>query len=696
MKEKTLKYILPTLFIILTLTLSITVTQVRALNTNTHRTSWIYYNISASSGVFYNFDKNGILSIVLPNIIIERGTLISSPYPKGFFVATADLAGNNTNQLILYGNGKLLIYNGLKLVGSFNVPNVLPIKTEYAYAFNNVIIWKNSTYVVSGNVSNIIPIANENNLFVAFESNGYLKIADLLNGKIIPIYKGLRPIYGALGWTSIYIATITNEDNLVIVKYPIDNLIYNNSIFTNNPSPDIGAYTILPQKVLGFNPITDSFYVEANNKLYSVSVNSLLLISEWKPIAYHHGVVYLYNNGKIAIYDTQYNKVMGIYTLPIDKEPLFITGYYNLLAIYSNGTYVHYNFGMMYVIISGSQFATAGNPYNFDVYVFPSSLKYTILVDGLPTKNTTIIFDKPGLHTIKVIATNGIINISRIENVYVEPRPLTIYLKVIKPPEAYSVMKLILYTSYNNIPVNLSYNISYNGKVYSGISNKPITIPVGVPTISKLPILVKINSELYGNITRYYEIPLMKIPLKSSISFLGNGTFQIDLTPVNTSIQLHGKIIVILKHKVIYNGSLPAIIKFNKAGNYTLVAIYYPINKASFPITGIKINIRYLGNITKIPNMTNVKIVSLDHIINKTKIIIKNRTVTTFITETTTQPLLSSENNLILGIIFFLVIGIGIGFFAGSYFRKHHKEADEIESNNEEESGDNEKLFSKE
>jgi hypothetical protein len=671
LKERTSRIIVPAILLLIVLVSMSTIP--------THATtpsSWVHFNLSPTSAVYYDYDSDGVVEIVLPGAIIEGYSVIKSPYPNLPYVDVADLNGDGINELILYGNGELYIFDGMKQIGHFSVPDVEPIRTHYAYAFDNLIIWRNTTYSIGGDVSNVVPVADRTHLYALYQRNGDLRLLNVLTGEEYCVFSGFSPVYGVLSGSTVYIVALTSDGRLGIIKYPIGG------------TPQIGVYAVNFQEVEGFNPITGSFYIKADNKLYEASV-SLLLVSEWEPISHDEvkNIIYLYKSGEIAIYNVLYGRIEATYNLPLAIKPVFVTGYPKPIVVYpgDKGMYVYYQ-GVIYITFYGSGYGKVGEPYKFSISVYPPRANYTIIIDGLPVpQNTTsVVFKRIGYHNITVEATDGVITVSRTFKVYVYPRPLQISLEVKEPPKAFSTMTLIVHTKDNGNPVNLSCKVVYANKIYTGTTNSPIYIPIGVPTSEKIPVKVVINSEVYGNIERTYYIPVVKLPVQPEVSFLGNGTFQIQVIANGTSIPVNGTVKVYLGSNILYSGRLPATVKVPTAGNYTLKVRFYPDYVYAFPASTLTVNITYLGERETIPNGT-AGIVAVDHIINKTKVIVKNQTVTVTerVPEPVPEPVLNTKEGL-----FFLGIGIGAGVPVGmviavEMIRRRKKE--EIETEIEEE-----------
>lgn len=616
--------------------------------------TWIHFSITPTSAVYYDYDNDGVTEIVLPGAIIEGYSLIASPYPPLPFVYKADLDGDGINELIVYGNGELYIYDGMKEVKHFTVPDVEPIKTRYAFAFDNLIIWDNKTYTIEGNIVSVVPVADRNHLYALYYRDGYLRLLNVITGNEVSIYEGFIPIYGVLDGNYIYIVATTQDGNLAVIKYEMGG------------SPQIGVYTVSPQAVMGFNPITKVFYIKANNKLYSASVTSLLLVSEWEPVSADEEYIYLYNTGTIAVFNTETGNTEATIQLPLAKKPSLVVGYPKPIAVFpDDGTYVLYTGTPIYITFYGSSGVRAGVPYHFTVSVRPESANYTIMVDGVPISpdNTTVVFTKLGYHNITVHATNGIITIKKTYHVYVYPRPLRVSLEVVKPPMAYSLMEIIVHTLDGDTPVNLSCTIKLpNGEIINGTTNHPITIPVGVPRYSHYTIYVNITGDMYGKIRKIYNIPVVPEPVKPVVSFLGNGTFQIDIVSAVGEKPVNGTLKIYYGTKLLYSGNVPGVIHLDEAGNYTLKLTFYPYYHYAFKQGQMMINITYLGEQETIPEINGTQIVAVDHIINQTKVVVKNQTVT--VTERIPQPVPKPTLDTPMA-MFFLVVGLGAGIPVG-------------------------------
>lgn len=651
--------------------------------------NWIHLDITPTTAVVYDYDSDGVEEIVFPGSILEGSTLIASPYPNEPFVSLADLDGSGINKLVLYGDGKLYIYDGMNKELELIVPNVNPIISQYAYAFGNSVVWNNRTYTIK-TVNQVVPIADMNHLYLAYNRNGDLRILDVSTQKEKVIYPGFIPLYGVLYDNTAYIIANTSDGNTAIIQYPLSSY------------PRIGVYTVKYEGYMGFNPINHNVYIKANGKLYSITPTSLLLVSEWEPVSHDYRYIYLYKNGYIGVFDTVSGRTTVTYKLPKNEKPQYVTGYPKLVVVYpDDGTYVYYTGQTIYVIYYGPTGVIAGENYTFKLYVYPETANYTIQADGLPVSptNTTVTFDKVGVHEIRVEVTNGVITITRTYHVHVYPRKLSsITLEVTKPPKPFSLMEMILHTKDNGKQVNLTYEVYYNGKTYKGITNTPIDIPINIPTTPRIPITINITSDLYGTIVKHYYIPVEREPVKPVVSFLGNGTFQIDITPVEYQQTLNGTVKVYLDNNNLYTGKLPAIITLKNPGNYTIKIKYYPQYPYAFKQSTLTVNITYLGRMENIPNMTT-RIVAVDHIINQTKIIVKNNTITVTQPPTGSYPIRhktsTSEAMTLVGIG--VGAGVPIGMIAGiQYLKRKSETSEEGEVEETTNNDNNEELFSKE
>ncbi len=629
-------------------------------------TEWIHLDITPTTAVTYDYDSDGVEEIVFPGSILEGYTLIASPYPNEPFVSLADLDGSGINKLVLYGDGKLYVYDGMKKEKELIVPNVIPITTQYAYAFGNTVVWNNRTYTVK-TVSRVVPVADRTHLYIAYNRNGDLRILDTSTQKEKIIYPEFTPLYGILYDNTIYIVANNTNGNTAIIQYPLSSY------------PRIGVYTVKYQSYMGFNRINHNIYIKADNKLYSITPSSLLLVSDWEPVSHDYRYIYLYKNGYIGVYDASTGATVATYKLPVNGKPQYVTGYPKLVVVYpTGGTYVYYTGQTMYIIFYGPTGVRAGENYTFKIRVYPPTASYTIQADGLPVSinNTRVVFNNTGVHSIRVEATNGIVKIVRTFHIYVYPRHLTkMSLEVTKPPKPFSIMEIILHTEDNGKPVNLSYIVEYNGNEYQGITNRPLDIPIKIPEQPRINIKVNITSRLYGAIIKQYYIPVEKEPVKPIVSFLGNGTFQIDITPQSKGeIELNGTVKIYLGHENVYTGKLPAIVKLDNPGNYTLLVKYYPQHQYAFPTTTLKVNITYLGKTAIIPTNT-AGIIAVDHIINQTKVVVKNNTITVTAPPTYSHPVrhktTTGELLTMLGIG--VGAGIPIGMVLGLQYLKRKK-----------------------
>jgi len=629
---------------------------------------WVHFNITPTSAVYYDYDNDGIDETVLPSAIIKGYSLIPSPYPPLPYVAKADLLGTRINYLIMYGNGTLHIYDGLREVQNFTVPNVEPIITPNAFAFGNTIVWSNKTYTIKGNFTNIIPVADTNHLYATYYRDGYLRLLNVVTGNEISIYGNLLPLYGALEGNYAYIVATTQNDSLAVIKYEIGN------------SSEIGIYAVDPSTVFGFSPIAEAFYVKADNRLYLASPEYLLLLSDWEPISSDSEYIYLYKENTVAVFDISTENIVAILQLPINEKPSFVIGYPKPIVVFpDNGTYILYMGAPISITFYGSSSAMAGTLYQFNVSIAPSGTHYSIKVDGLPISpsNTTIVFKKVGYHNITVYATGGIITIEKTFSVYIYPRTLNVTLEVINPPMANTPIIINVRTLDGNTPVVLPCSVTLpSGDVVNGTTNDNITIPIGVPESSYYAITVSITGDMYGNIQIPYKIPVVPIPVKPTISFLGNGTFQIDMMSSIGNTLVNGTIKIYNESGLIYSGTTPGVIHFGNAGNYTLTVSFYPNNQYAFKTESMNIYITYLGEQETIPDTNGTQVLAVDHIINETKTVILNHTITEKVTGSVPKPTLDTRAAII-----FFAVGMGAGIITAVSSLKRKKEGTNEERN---------------
>lgn len=617
--------------------------------------SWVELGIAPLSAVAYDYDLDGFQEIVTDVGIVEGYSVIDTPYPPMPYIGKADLDGDGINNLILYGGGKLFIFDSTYKVSAFEVPDVEPVKTRFAYAFGNTIVWGNNTYTIEG-VDYVVPAGNQESLFAVYFRDGFLRVLDVLTGNEYTVYKDFKPLYASIHGATIYI--LSEYDSLLAVI-----------AFSPFTGAKISVYTLPEADPIAFNPASPGFYVKSEGKLYLATLDSLLLVSRWEPIAWDEQYIYVYSGNQLAVVTLLGGVTIASYTLPTTGRPTLALGYPLLFVAYPNGSYVYYDGEPIRVVISAPPVAVVGEEYNFSVSVFPEDVEYRILVDGLPVEvGEPIVFDKYGVHTIEVIASNGITTTYRSATVQVMPRPLDIRIEVLDPPtyEGFMTLKVLTFDGDNKVVVELT--ITAGGKNYTAVSDQLIAIPVGKVEGKYIPVTISLDSPVYGKVERVFTVPLKPLKPAISTSYLGDGNLEIVLVSPTTGKQVEGNIQVYLATNLLYQGDAPAIVKLPSPGDYELNIIFKPKLPYAFTTANYTISVTYQGE-TPVDEIDTRTITVADPV--ETKTITETKpikvTVSETVTETTTIEkggLLDNPTALLITLVA-MAVALGAGYIIG-------------------------------
>lgn len=590
--------------------------------------AWLRFGVVPTSAVFYDYDNDGVVEVVLPGAVIEGKALIPSPYPPLPFVAKADLTGDGILDLVLYGNGELHIYDGTRLVAAFQVPDVEPVKAKHAFAFGNVIVWRGGLYTIGG-VAGVVPVADRDSLYALYHRDGYLRLLNVLTGDEVGIYKDLVPAGGARVGGTFYVAARYQDGSLAVVRYE-----------AGRP-PQVGAYTVNLEAVLGFNHEAEAFYVKADGRLYLASATHLLLLSDWEPVSADEDYIYLWKGGTVAVFSPGKGGVVATVRLPAGGKPSLVAGYPRLVAVIpGDGTYVLHGWTQISITFYGERSVMAGEPYRFGVEVSPKSVAYTVLVDGLPAPPGTreVVFTKVGLHNITVQASDGVVTVERTYTILVYPRPLTVSLQVVKPPAAHSPMEVAVLALDRGRQVALPVNITLpDGTVVAGRTGEPIVVPVGAPESPYYRVAVAVWGDMYGVVAQQFDIPVVQASVEPVVSYLGNGTFRVDIVS-QAGVPVEGRLSLYLGGRAVYSGAVPGVVRL-EPGNYTLTVEFQPQNRAAFRSLRTTITVSYLGERATVPEVAGAVVVAVDRVVNETKVV----TVTEVVTETVTEAVVKEK-----------------------------------------------------
>lgn len=559
---------------------------------------WAHFH-AKTLPVLYDYDNDTVPELVLPGMIIDNYQALQSPYPRGAPVV-ADPLCRGKPYLVIIGNGKVYIYNGMTLVTALQAENETARVYWHGLLLNHTLYWCGHLYRV--NVTGV-PVDNAPIPLILYY-DGWMRAEAVGKNATWSIYPGLRPLAAFIDYNgTILVASVNNDSKLVIVSW------------MPGAAPRLSAYDIKPLKVIGYNGT--GFYVVAKKGLYHASLNQLLLISTWKVIGHDNRYIYLYRDGRVAVVSKATGRTVIVLPTPRKSAPIAACCYPFLTLLYRDGIYVKYTGPVPFIEIYGPTVLLAGEHATYKVKVTPPA-REVILVDGAPAKSNNITFTTPGWHNITVVASRGPVTVTRTLMVYVYPRPLTIAIDVRKPPTPNGTMKLVVETFDEERRVEIPIVIRVGNVTVNATSWRLVDVPT--PWSPRMGdwvyVTVSAADTLHRGRSRTFLLRWSPVPVKPVVSYLGGNTFQIDMASPSGGV-VHGMITVMLAGRILYSGPSPARIKLNDTGVYHLTVKFTPYTPA-FRGGVYTVNINFTETSKPVPRTANITVVEVVKTVTKT------------------------------------------------------------------------------
>lgn len=610
---------------------------------------WKPLDVNATAAVLYDFDGDGDSEVILaPDHVVDGYVVLASPYLAKPRAALSDVDADDDPELLLYGAGEALIYDQGRLLLKVSVPDTEPVLSRYAVAFGRVVIWKTQVYTVEAPVyGSVVPAASPTKLYMIYTNGSALIARDAVAGEEVVVYPDfIEPIAAGMGYNVIGIVGKTRDGYLVYITY----------------NPETGethtaGFAVPVERTLAFNPLTGAFYIEAYGMLYRVTANSIVLVSDWKPLSSdYYGYIYLYKSGELAIYNIHSERTASKLDLPEPGAPDYVGAYPLLTVIYSGKPYTMVWAPVPTITLITPRYVYVGEP--FKVYASVTGAQdWVMTLDGVPVEPGEIVINEAGTHVIAVMASSGVINVTQAEVIYAIPRPLYIALNVIDT-RAFGPITVEIQASdhLTGEPVNTTCTLT--------VGEEELEIDTWVQT--QLPILASepvITASItcgddtyYQRVTREVTIVPDPVTPEYTIEYLGGGTVSITFhAPGDQTAIAPGTVIVRLDNATLYAGANPA--EFTLEPGEHIVTVAYESASTLFRNIEVNVTVSYYPTAEAVPP-TATSVAVADRTITKTEVIYRNQTVTTTYKETVTVPKTVEVRDLKFTIAVSIMVGI--------------------------------------
>jgi len=525
---------------------------------------WARYRLH-SLPVLYDYDGDGAPELVAGGLVVDNYQVLRSPYP-GAPVAVSDPLCDGRAYLLVQGSGRVYVYGNMTLVAS------IPGRVERVYG-NGVVVSGGRVYwcgrLYNLNRTGVLVDNAEAPLLLSYV-NGTLVLLDVGRGREWSIYPGLRPLAAYLRGGRLVVAAVNGDGRLVVV------------VWRPGEPPKLSPYNITPRRVLGYT--WTGFYVETGGGVYHVGADEARLVTTWRVVGADRRYIYVYGGGRVAVISDASGAVVAEEPAPLGKPPLEAGDYPLLTLLYPGAAYVLYTGPPVSVTVYGPNVVFAGEPAEYTVVTEPKGLNYTLLVDGAPVANTTVNFTTPGWHTVTAVAGLGPVNASYTLRVYVYPRPLSISIKVEKPPTPNRYAEILVMTTDEGRRVKIPIVIRVWNVTVNATSWAPVRVPTPYKESPAVPVTITAADGLHRGRSRTFYLKWAALPVHVNVSYLGNSTYEIDVLgpsgePVN------GAVTVLLGGRPVYRGPAPARVKVPGPGFYRFVVRFQPESPGYAPGT---------------------------------------------------------------------------------------------------------------
>jgi len=566
--------------------------------------SWVHYPYSVSSIIPYDFDGDNITELVaLPSYVVDNFAVLDSPYPKYKYGLVLDADYDGILDIVLYNDaGNYVIYNGLRKLGEFSLGNgsVVSDLTYKAMAVNNRVLFGMKVYTFNG--SNVYPVVDRGNLYAVYRCDEYICLEDTL-GKVTRIYAANTVIVGAyMNFFTLYVFG-NGVNGGVLIKY---------SLFNNTLT--ITGYQTSIKRVISVIS-SNAFLVEGDEGVYTVTDEYALLVVPGRLLGYNMNYLFMYYRNKLNIVKIPgYIPVKSVY-LPKSELPIIVNGAYPyVVCVYDDGLYL-LSFApdpSIYVNIPST--TTVGEKTYYSVYAYDAKELY-VSVDGIPVPQSGhIVFNTTGKHVFTVSASNGVKTVSLTREIYVYPRPISIYLRVLNTPEAFKTVRAVVDvtdTISGSIVNDISCTVMIRNETISvkaGAEFNILLIPDGDST--SLPVyMVCGDNEKYKQTAQTQIIKLEPTVADLDIKYPSPGSIEIILRKMD--VVASGTAYIVIDGKGIQT-TLPNKINITP-GTHT-IDIYFAPSSPIFRNAEYHVKLNYYADITSITTSTETTVLVADKV----------------------------------------------------------------------------------